>query len=155
PRRRPARLSRRKGRQSRGSPSALRGAGAEADDAAREGRARARARHRPLAGPDLDAAGGSRRVREALCMRTNTMRALLLGIAMALLAIAASAQSGEKPSVPVPQDLLAVLTLRGKPCGSIASYERKADSDYLVTCSDGHKYRVFIAPGDRVVIEDR
>jgi hypothetical protein len=82
------------------------------------------------------------------------MRRILLYTAIPLLALAASAQPGAK-SVPVPEDLLAVLTLRGKPCGSIASYERKGESDYFVTCSDGHKYRVFIGPGDRVIIEDK
>ncbi len=66
-----------------------------------------------------------------------------------LLALAASAEPA------VPEDLLAVLTLRGKPCGSIASFERKGESDYFVTCSDGHRYRVFIGPGDRVVIEEK
>jgi hypothetical protein len=55
----------------------------------------------------------------------------------------------------VPQDLLAVLTLRGKPCGGIASVERKGESDYWVACTDGHHYRVFIGPGNRVVIEDK
>jgi hypothetical protein len=84
------------------------------------------------------------------------MRPILLGTvtAIALLALAAGAQPGDK-SVPVPKDLLAVLTLRGKPCGSIASYERKGESDYFVKCSDGHQYRVFIGPGERVVIEER
>ena len=53
------------------------------------------------------------------------------------------------------QDLLAVLTLRGKPCGGIKSFERKGESDYAVTCTDGHHYRVFIGPGNRVVIEDK
>jgi len=66
-----------------------------------------------------------------------------------LFAFAASAEPA------VPEDLLAVLTLRGKPCGSIASVERKGESDYLVACSDGHHYRVFIGPGNRVVIEDK
>ncbi len=82
------------------------------------------------------------------------MRPTLLGILIPLVALAASAQPAQK-SVPVPEDLLAVLTLRGKPCGSIASYERKGESDYFVTCSDGHHYRVFIGPGDRVVIEEK
>jgi hypothetical protein len=69
-----------------------------------------------------------------------------------LLALPAFAEG--KP-VAVPEDLLAVLTLRGKPCGSIAKYDRQGESDYLVTCSDGHRYRVYIGPGDRVVVEDR
>ena len=45
------------------------------------------------------------------------MRAIAVCAAIALLAFAASAEPA------VPQDLLAVLTLRGKPCGSIASAE--------------------------------
>ena len=65
-----------------------------------------------------------------------------------LLAVAASAEPA------VPDDLLAVLTLKGKPCGAIKSHERKGESDYLVTCTDGHRYRVSIQ-GDRVVIEDQ
>lgn len=65
-----------------------------------------------------------------------------------LLAVAAVAEPA------VPEDLLAVLTLRGKPCGSISSFERKGESDYLVICTDGHRYRVSIH-GDRVVIEDQ
>jgi hypothetical protein len=73
----------------------------------------------------------------------------ILRFAMILLfAIAATAEPA------VPEDLLAVLTLRGKPCGSIVSHERKGESDYLVKCSDGHRYRVFIE-GNRVVIEDK
>ena len=79
-------------------------------------------------------------------MRRSPIRS---GAVILLFALAASAEP------PVPEDLLAVLTLRGKPCGSISSYERKGEHDYLVTCSDGHHYRVFIGPGDRVVIEDK
>ena len=74
---------------------------------------------------------------------------LLSFAAAALAALAVHAEPA------VPEDLLAVLTLRGKPCGGIASYERKGDSDYLVTCKDGHRYRVYVGPGDRVVIEDK
>lgn len=78
----------------------------------------------------------------------------ILGSALALLPLAASAQE-LTGRVPVPEDLLAVLTLRGKPCGSVASYERQGESDYLVTCSDGHRYRVHVGEGDRVVVEER
>jgi hypothetical protein len=74
---------------------------------------------------------------------------ILFAAAAAGVALAASADP------PVHVDLLAVLTLRGKPCGSIASFERKGESDYFVTCSDGHHYRVYVGPGDRVVIEDK
>ena len=69
--------------------------------------------------------------------------------------LAATAIATAAMAVAVPDDLLAVLTLRGKPCGKIASYERKGESDYLVTCSDGHHYRVYVGPGDRVVVEEK
>ena len=82
------------------------------------------------------------------------MKRIAILSSAALLLASASALAQEK-AVAVPTDLLAVLTLRGKPCGSIAKYERQGDSDYLVTCSDGHHYRVYIGPGDRVVVEDR
>ena len=75
--------------------------------------------------------------------------------ACAALLLAALPAVAEQKTVAVPDDLLAVLTLRGKPCGSITKHERQGDSDYLVTCSDGHRYRVYIGPGDRVVIEER
>jgi len=78
-------------------------------------------------------------------MRRNAIR---FAAATTLLALAA----GAEPAVPA--DLLAVLTLKHKPCGSITSHERKGEHDYLVTCSDGHRYRVFI-DGDRVKIEDK
>jgi hypothetical protein len=77
------------------------------------------------------------------------MRAIAVCAAIALLAFAASAVPA------VPQDLLAVLTLRGKPCGSIASFERKGESDYYVICSDRHHYHIYIGPGNRVVIEEK
>ena len=82
------------------------------------------------------------------------MNRISISLCAALFFASLPALAQEKPPA-VPQDLLAVLTLRGKPCGSIAKYERQGESDYLVTCSDGHHYRVFIGPGDRVVVEDR
>ena len=77
------------------------------------------------------------------------MRPILLYAAIPLLAVAA----GAAPTVP--QDLLTVLISKGKPCGSITSTEQKGEFDYFVTCSDGHHYRIYIAPGDRVVVEDK
>jgi hypothetical protein len=76
------------------------------------------------------------------------MRKLIRYAVILLFALAANAE----PTVP--EDLLAVLTLKGKPCGGIQSHERKGESDYLVTCTDGHRYRVSIQ-GERVVIEEK
>lgn len=61
----------------------------------------------------------------------------------------------ERRAVPVPKDLFAVITLRGKPCGAVKSYERRGDADYLVECTDGHRYRVYVTDEERVVVEER
>ena len=42
----------------------------------------------------------------------------------------------------VPDDLLVVLTLRGKPCGKVVEHDRKAHDDYVVLCESGDRYRV-------------
>jgi hypothetical protein len=33
--------------------------------------------------------------------------------------------------------------------------QRQAENDYLVTCKDGSRYRIFIDAQDHVVVEDR
>lgn len=76
-------------------------------------------------------------------------------LAIALLAgnpVAALAQDDDATAR---KDLYAVLALRGKPCGEIVVLQRQAENDYLVTCKDGSRYRVFINAQDRVVVEDR
>ena len=50
------------------------------------------------------------------------------------------------------EDLSAVIALQGKPCGEVVSYVVKADNDYVATCKDGNRYRVYIKDG-RVVVE--
>ena len=50
------------------------------------------------------------------------------------------------------QDLAAVIALAGKPCGEVVSYVAQGDNDFLATCKDGNKYRVYVKDG-RVVVE--
>ena len=50
------------------------------------------------------------------------------------------------------KDLTAVIALHGLPCGEVTQAERKGDNDYVATCKDGGKYRVFTKDG-RVVVE--
>jgi hypothetical protein len=50
------------------------------------------------------------------------------------------------------KDLTAVIALHGLPCGEVTQAERKGDNDYLATCKDGGRYRVYSKDG-RVVIE--
>jgi hypothetical protein len=50
------------------------------------------------------------------------------------------------------RDLTAVIALQGLPCGEVTSYEVKGDRDFLATCKDGNKYRVFVNAEGRVVV---
>jgi glucose-6-phosphate 1-dehydrogenase len=50
------------------------------------------------------------------------------------------------------QDLTAVIALQGKPCGQVVSYVAKADNDFVATCKDGNRYRVYVKDA-RVVVE--
>jgi hypothetical protein len=52
------------------------------------------------------------------------------------------------------EDLTAVIALNGKPCGEVVSYVVQGDSDFLATCKDGNRYRVYLKDG-RVVVEKK
>ena len=52
------------------------------------------------------------------------------------------------------QDLTAVIALQGKPCGEVVSYVVQGDNDFVATCKDGNKYRVYVK-GGRVVVEKK
>jgi hypothetical protein len=49
-------------------------------------------------------------------------------------------------------DLTAVIALNGKPCGKVVNAEKRGDNDYVATCEDGNRYRVYVKDG-RVVVE--
>ena len=53
--------------------------------------------------------------------------------------------------VSVLKDLTAVIALQALPCGQVVSVVRQGDSDYITSCQDGNRYRVFINSEGRVV----
>ena len=53
------------------------------------------------------------------------------------------------------KDLAAVIALQGQPCGEVVSYEERGDNDFVATCKDGNRYRVFVNDKGRVVVEKR
>ena len=55
--------------------------------------------------------------------------------------------------VKVAQDLTAVIALQGHPCGQVVSVATQAENDYLATCQNGNRYRVFVNPAGRVIVE--
>jgi hypothetical protein len=76
------------------------------------------------------------------------MRMLKL-IALAALAATPSLAADDEA---LRKDLTAVIALHALPCGKVTAVERRAENDYVATCQDGNKYRVFTADG-RVVVQ--
>ena len=70
---------------------------------------------------------------------------------LALFAVPSFAQDEEA----LKKDLTAVIALQGLPCGQVVAVKEQAQSDYAVTCKDGHLYRVYLNAAGRVVVEAR
>ena len=49
-------------------------------------------------------------------------------------------------------DLTAVIALQAKPCGRVVNAEKRAENDYVASCEDGNRYRVYVRDG-RVIVE--
>jgi hypothetical protein len=77
---------------------------------------------------------------------TLVLAAMLWTIAL----IARPAQAAEDPAVL--KDLTAVIALQGQPCGQVVSAAQQGDNDYVASCQDGNRYRVFVKEG-RVVVQ--
>jgi hypothetical protein len=78
------------------------------------------------------------------------MKRLLSALAIVLVPLAALAAADPKQL----EDLTAVIALNGKPCGEVVSYVVQGDNDFLATCKDGNRYRVYVKDG-RVTVETR
>jgi hypothetical protein len=55
--------------------------------------------------------------------------------------------------VPVAKDLTAVIALQGLPCGNVVSVKQQGENDYIATCEDGNRYRVFVNADGRVIAD--
>ena len=53
------------------------------------------------------------------------------------------------------KDLTAVIALQGFPCGEVVAVTVQAEDDYVASCKDGNKYRVYMNAEGRVVVEKR
>ena len=65
-----------------------------------------------------------------------------------------AAQEGGS-NVTLAQDLTAVIALQGKPCGRVVNATQQGENDYLATCQDGNRYRIFTNKDGRVIVEKR
>jgi hypothetical protein len=65
--------------------------------------------------------------------------------------VAGPALAADDPAVL--KDLTAVIALQGQPCGHVVTAARQGDDDYIATCQDGSRYRVFVNSQGRVVVQ--
>jgi hypothetical protein len=73
-------------------------------------------------------------------------------LALAAIALTANAGSALAQDISDAADLTAVIALNGKPCGKVVSAAKRGDDDYVATCEDGNRYRVYVRDG-RVIVE--
>lgn len=85
---------------------------------------------------------------------TNFLSGTLAAGAL-LLAVAASTPASAQTDPKVLKDLTSVIALQGKPCGQVVEASRQGENDYLATCSDGQRYRVYVDKSKRVTITPR
>ena len=51
------------------------------------------------------------------------------------------------------KDLTAVIALQGLPCGQVTKVTPRGENDFLASCQDGNRYRVFVNADGRVVVK--
>jgi len=82
-------------------------------------------------------------------MTTRAKGWVLAGVGAMLMAGPAVAQE----SAAVLKDLTAVIALQGLPCGQVVGASKQGENDYLASCQDGNRYRVFTNAQGRVVVQ--
>ena len=65
-------------------------------------------------------------------------------------ALAAEETPGDES---IAKDLTAVIALQGLPCGKVVSVTQQGEDDYVASCEDGNRYRVFVNADGRVIVE--
>jgi len=73
-------------------------------------------------------------------------------LSLAAAALIASTGSAFAQDISDAADLTAVIALNGKPCGKVVSSTKRGENDYVATCEDGNRYRVYVKDG-RVIVE--
>jgi len=87
---------------------------------------------------------------------SKRLRALAwAGVISTSLASTSLAVEENSADVPVDKDLTAVIALQGLPCGKVVSSIAQGNDDYLATCENGIRYRVFVNADGRVIVEKR
>jgi hypothetical protein len=77
----------------------------------------------------------------------------LVGVVTTGFGVAALAAEETRGEVSVTKDLTAVIALHGLPCGNVVSATEQGQDDYVASCENGNRYRVFVAADGRVIVE--
>ncbi len=76
--------------------------------------------------------------------------------ALISIAVVATSYSGtavaQDQDISDADDLTAVIALQAKPCGRVVNTAKRGENDYVATCQDGNRYRVYVRDG-RVIVE--
>ena len=85
----------------------------------------------------------------------TTLRRSLALVAATMISYAGTSLAAEDAAseVTVARDLAAVIALQGLPCGQVVSATEQGENDYVASCLDGNRYRVFVNAEGRVVVE--
>lgn len=72
----------------------------------------------------------------------------------------ASAMLGASPAIAAENDALArdltsTISLLGLPCGQVVNVVTQGNRDYIATCSDKNRYRIYLNPQGKVAAEKR
>jgi hypothetical protein len=81
------------------------------------------------------------------------MRHVIATILASLAAGLFVASSPAQDDAQLRKDLTAVIALQGLPCGEVVSVRTQGDRDYIASCKDGNRYRVFVNAEGRVVAQ--
>jgi len=76
----------------------------------------------------------------------------ILFLASAMLA-ASPAIAAENDSLA--RDLTSTISLLGLPCGQVVNVVTQGNRDYIATCSDKNRYRIYLNPQGKVTAEKR
>ena len=77
---------------------------------------------------------------------SNRVKGWTLAIALSALLAGPSVAADE-----LAKDLTSTIALLGLPCGQVVSAQRLKDNDYLATCKDKNRDRVYVNAEGRVV----
>jgi hypothetical protein len=82
-------------------------------------------------------------------MNTLTMALARSVVVVALFAVPLLADDDED----LKKDLTAVIALHGLPCGEVVAATVQAETDFLASCKDGNRYRVYLNDAGRVIVK--